>query len=400
MKKSGLVFFVLALLAAAPCFSAANDVSVTAQANNEFAFDIYARLNRAEADKNIFISPYSISTAMAMTYEGVSGTTADEMMKVMHFPDSLTGLRLGYSGMQGILNAKDRKYELSSANSIWPQTGYKFSDNFLEALDKFYGGKAELVDYAGNKAGAISRINGWTAKNTKGKIPEIIGEDDVNELTRLVLVNAVYFKGAWEKSFDQKKTVKADFTGVNDKKVKADMMNTQGRFMYAESGGAQVLELPYAGGDISMIVVLPGDGDIIKLETSMTAGKFNEWLSELSEQKVNVSMPKFRINCKYSLKEPLIDLGMTEAFDEYKADLSKMADNKDLYISDVIHATFLDVNEEGTEAAAATAVIVAAKSIEMTPRFSADHPFIFFIYDRTAGAILFMGKMNDPSYKN
>jgi serpin B len=393
--KSFLV--VMLFLSVASGSNAGSDVTVIADANNRFAFAAYADLSKTEAEKNIFISPYSISTALAMTYEGAQGETALQMMKVFHFPEDINSLRQGYSGIQKILNAKNTYYDLSSANSLWPQKGCEFLKNYLETVEKYYGGKAEVVDYAGGKAEAIQKINTWTSKQTKEKIPEIIGENDVDELTRLVLVNAIYFKGSWKSKFDPKMTRKSNFYVAGDKKIQTDMMNNEGKFNYAELEGLKVLELPYVGDDISMIVALPNGHDIAKLEASLSYEVFKKWQAALEEQKVEVSLPKFKLHCLYQLGNSLEHLGMPLAFNENQADFSKMIGKKDLYISAVIHATFVDVNEEGTEAAAATAVVMSTKSIEMTPEFIADHPFIFIIYDKAAETILFMGKIADPS---
>jgi serpin B len=394
-----LVSFMIAMLflSVAPEVKAGGDVTVTADANNRFAFAVYADLNKSEGKNNIFISPYSISSALAMTYEGANGETAAQMMKVFHFPKDINSLRQGYFGMQEILNAKNKAYDLLSANSLWPQKGCEFSKQYLETVEKYYGGKAELVDFAAAKAEAIHKINSWTSKQTKEKIPEIIGDKDVDELTRLVLVNAIYFKGSWKAKFDPKMTRKSNFYAYGNEKIQTDMMNSEGEFNYAELEGLKVLELPYAGDDVSMIVALPYGHDIAKLEASLSYEVFKKWQSVLEEQKVEVSLPKFKLHCLYQLGNPLEHLGMPLAFDENQADFSKMTGKKDLYISAVIHASFVDVNEEGTEAAAATAVVMDTKSIEMTPEFTADHPFIFFIYDKTAGTILFMGKINNPS---
>jgi serpin B len=387
----------LFILSVTPEVKAGGDVTITADANNRFAFAVYAGLNKSEAKSNIFISPYSISSALAMTYEGANGETAAQMMKVFHFPKDFNSLRQGYFGMQEILNAKNKAYDLLSANSLWPQKGCEFSKQYLEAVEKYYGGKADLVDFAGGKAEAIYKINKWTSTKTKEKIPEIIGDKDIDELTRLVLVNAIYFKGSWKSKFDPNMTRKSNFYAYGDKKIQTDTMNSVEKFNYAELEGLKVLELPYAGDDVSMIIALPEGHDLSKLEASLSHEEFKKWQASLSEQKIEVSLPKFKLHCLYALQNSLEHLGMPLAFDENQADFSKMTGKKDLYISAVIHASFVDVNEEGTEAAAATAVVMDTKSIEMREEFIADHPFIFFIYDKAVGTILFMGKINDPS---
>ena len=383
-------------LGTGPAPNAVKGPSEIAAANNKFAFDLYGDLRKSEKGKNLFISPYSISTALAMTYEGADKATADQMRKVFYFSANRDALRQGCSSLIQSINQGSKYYELSTANSLWPQAGYGFSKDYLGAIKKYYGGNAEEVNYSGNKADAIQKINAWTAKNTKDKIPEIVTPDDITELTRMVLVNAIYFKGSWKSEFNPKQTRKSDFYNGN-KKTPVDMMSNEERFPYAEIGDLQVLELPYAGGDLSMIVALPKGNDPSKLESSLSYGDFQKWLGALSEEKVRVALPKFKIHCLYSLNSPLIHLGMPLAFDERQADFSKMTGKKDLYISDVIHATFVDVNEKGTEAAGATAVVMSTKSLDLSPDFTANHPFLFFIYDKKAGAILFMGKITEPT---
>jgi serpin B len=399
LKVKALSIFVVVMifLDVVPEIRAGRDAVMIADANNKFAFSVYADLARSEAGKNIFISPYSIATALAMTYEGAAGETAAQIQKVFHFPPDINGMHQGYFEMQNILNAPNKDYDLLSANSLWPQKGWEFSTQYLDAVEKYYGGKAELVDYYGQKAAAIYKINSWTSNRTKKKIPEILGGDDVDELTRLVLVNAVYFKGSWKSKFDPKSTRKSSFYTGGNIKTQTDMMRLEGQFKFAELEGLKILELPYAGNDISMMVALPDGHDISKLEASLSDQEFKKWQAALMERKVDVSLPKFKLHCLYTLNKSLIRLGMPLAFNENRADFSKMTGKKGLYISAAVHATFVDVNEEGTEAAAASAVVMGTKSIEMTPEFNADHPFIIVIYDKAAGAILFIGKINDPS---
>lgn len=393
--KAALIAVVF--LSVSPFIKAGAWPGIIAKANDSFNFDIYAAISKSEAGKNIFISPYSISAAFSMCYEGAAGETAAQMGKVFYFPADKETLRKGYLSLQAEINRKHEGYELSGANSIWPQKGYGFLNRYIDTVKKYYGGNAEEVDYAGNKEAAINMINEWAAINTKDKITSIVDDDSVNELTRMVLVNAVYFKGSWLEKFDKARTRKMDFHIPGRVAVKTDMMNTEREFNYGEFDGTKVIELPYAGGGISMIVALPDGNDTAKLEASLTYDIFMEWVNSLQKTKVVVALPKFKIGCLYSLNKELTVLGMPLAFDKRQADFSGMTGNKDLYITDAIHETYIDVNEEGTEAVAVTAIVMGYTSVAMPPEFIADHPFIFFIYDKTSGNILFMGRICNPT---
>lgn len=395
----GILTVPFCLLFLTPAWGAEKKSPTVAEANNLFAFDLFKDMGKAEKNKNIFISPFSISSALVMTYEGADHRTAAQMRKVLYLPLDPERLRAGYLDLEKNINRPNKGYELSTANSLWPQKGYPFLKEYLSTIEKTYGGKAEKVDYGTqtSRAVAAKRINGWTSDRTKGKIPEIIAPDDINELTRLVLVNAVYFKGSWVKAFKPAKTRKMDFYSQGAGKIQADMMNQESEFPYASFPDLSLLELPYSGKELCMLVVLPKDRNPAKAEALLNAENFHRWLAALRPAQIQVSLPKFKIHCLYSLNDPLQRLGMPLAFDEQAADFSKMTGSRDLYISKVIHATFVDVNEEGTEAAGATAVVMGAKCVRLTPEFIADHPFFFFIYDKAQGNILFMGKIDKPA---
>ena len=393
------VFFLAVLPATAENAGADSAAAVTAGPVNGAGFKMFSAMcgDSTLAGKNIFISPYSISCALAMTYEGARENTAAQMRKALDIPGDISALREGYLKLQEDINKGGKNYELSSANSIWPQKGFKFLPDFTGAVLKYYGGAAEEVDYAADKAGAMSRINKWTSDRTNKKIPEIVGEDSVNEMTRLVLVNAVYFKGSWAAAFDPKKTVEMDFNGPKGAE-KAMMMRNEGRYMYGEAAGVKLLEMPYKGDELSMLVVLPDGRDLSGLEAELSAKLISSWRRKMSLEKVDVYLPKWKARCMYSMKGYLKGLGMTDAFDEVKADLSGMNGRKNLYVTEVIHGSFVDVNEEGTEAAAATAVVVGLKSVMMEEKqvFKADRPFIYMICDKGTGAVLFLGRLEMP----
>jgi len=368
------------------------------EANNRFALDLYRQLKAGEG--NIFYSPWSISVALAMTYEGARGNTRAEMRNVLYLPEGDEARRTAYKDVLAQINKPGKKYELYTANALWPHKDYKFLDSYLNVIKEYYGGEATPLDYVMKTEEARQTINGWVEDQTKDKIKDLIGPGVLNPLTRLVLTNAIYFKGKWVMEFDKKDTVPMDFRTGPGKTVKADMMSLlseDARFRYAEADGLQLLELPYDGKEVSMLILLPRKDGIEPLEDKLTVENLNEWKGRMTEQRVDVYIPKYKLETEYSLPKELMNLGMKEAFTR-DADFSGMDGTKYLYIKDVIHKAYVDVNEEGTEAAAATAVIIALKSAmpERIPEFKADHPFMFVIEDTATGNILFIGKVADP----
>ncbi len=360
-------------------------------ASNIFAFDLYARYSAGE--DNLFYSPYSISTALSMTYEGARGQTAEEMRSVFHwYEDDLTR-RSGAARVFNLLNAGDRPYTLQTANALWMQVGYPFKEDYVTVIKDSYGGEANSIDFA-KIAEAVETINGWIEERTNDKIKDMFDESTLRD-ARLVLTNAIYFKGDWARQFDAEQTRNGVFHEALDSTVEVDMMRLWDEdFNYTENAEAQVLELPYSGGDLSMIIVLPKGNDIHEVEDTLTAAKLREWLSDLRPTAMDVNLPKFKLETKYDMGEDLAAMGMPTAFTG-GADFSGMSDSG-LFISKVIHQAYVDVNEEGTEAAAATGVVML-ESAPMTTLFNADHPFTFLIQDRETGLILFMGRVMDPS---
>jgi len=367
--------------------------------NSAFAFDIFSVLK--DKGGNLFFSPYSISSALAMTYGGARGETASQMQKAMRFTRGQEGTHKAFGELDSLLGNIQSKgaVELAVANSIWPQTGYDFLPEYTKLLKKYYGVEITPVDYARAPEPARKKINEWVDVKTKEKIKDLLPEGSIDSMTRLVLVNAIYFKGDWEEQFKPDETVKAPFFVSPGKSVEASLMTRIGDYGYSDMGDLQMLELPYAGGDLSMVVILPGTGcSISDLEKKMTIENFFLWKGSMSKKEVEVFLPKFRITWgSFSLVEALKSLGMVDAFSEIKADLSGMDGRPDLCITDVLHKAFIDVNEEGTEAAAATAVVVGLKSMPAPPAvFRADRPFIFIIQENSTGSILFMGRVSEP----
>jgi serpin B len=378
-----------------------SDQTDIVRGDNQFAVDLCAQLDREQPDKNLFFSPTSISLALAMTAAGARGPTQSEMVKVLHLDADLTQAHAHYHQLLEKWNAvgEKRAYQLRVANRLWGQKGYPIHPEFLALTHEQYGAEMLLVDFA--QAEAASReINHWVEQQTNGKINNLIPPASLNALTRLVLTNAVYFKGDWAQPFDKRNTREEDFTVSAQAKVKVPLMHQQTKMGYAEEETFQVLEMPYAGRELSMVVLLPKKFDgLPTLEKAITVDKLGSLMSKLRVRKVITYLPKFKLETSFSLNPTLEAMGMKRAFSR-TADFSGISTAENLYISAVLHKAYVDVNEEGTEAAAATGVMVgamAARRPEPVPVFRADHPFLFLIRDTKAGNILFMGRLTNPS---
>lgn len=373
-------------------------VNAVVSANNQFALELYSKYKSKEG--NIFFSPYSISTALAMTYEGARGQTADEMQSVFHFPEDDNLRRPAFARIYNEINKRDKEYKLSTANALWAQKDYKFLEDYTTAVEKYYGGKVTNLDFVGETEKSRKIINSWVEDQTNNKIKDIIPQGAINALTRLVLTNAIYFKGTWIKQFDKKNTRDEDFRISPGNTVQAPMMRLTGKeakFNYAETEELQLLEMLYEGEELSMLVILPKEDNLTSLEESLDIEKLAEWKNMLREQRVNVYMPKFKFETKYFMADTLSKMGMPSAFSAYNADFSGMDGTGNLFISSVIHQAFVEVNEEGTEAAAATVVVMTMAAAPSFKEFRADHPFMFIIQQKDSGNILFLGKVIDPT---
>ncbi len=377
----------------------AKGISSVVDANNQFTFDFYSNLKDKE-DGNIFFSPYSISTALAMTYEGARGQTAKEIQSVFNFPEDSSARRPNFAAVYNQLNKRDAKYKINTANALWVQEDFQLLDDYTNTIEAYYGGKATNVDFAGATEQARKTINTWVENKTNNKIKDLFPAGSLDPSTRLVLTNAIYFKGTWVKQFNENDTKDEDFRVSSDKTVKVPMMRLTGTdviFNYSETEDLQMLEMPYEGEDLSMLILLPKNDDIAALEESLTAENLNEWKSQLVEKRLNVFMPKFTFNTKYFLKKNLEEMGMPSAFSETNADFSGIDGKKDLFIQIVVHQAFVEINEEGTEAAAATGVGFGITSMPQIETFRADHPFVFIIQQKETGNILFVGRVIDPT---
>jgi len=401
LSRSAFVTFLMVTLIGSPTDTkAAKDIERLTGGNTAFAMDLYARLKTVEG--NLFFSPYSISTCLAMTYAGAQGETAAQMAQTLHFDTNQNQLAVSFGELLKQLNNEQEKtgIKLNIANGLWGQEDHPFLPAFLDVARQSYGAKLEQVDFSVHAETARTEINDWVGDKTKGKITDLIQPGVLSPMTRLVLVNAVYFKGSWAKKFDKHNTTNASFSVTPTQKLDVPLMNLTADFKYAEVEGLQLLELPYAGNDLEMVVLLPREIDGLKgMEDMFNEQTLDHWLAQAREQKVAVFLPKFKMAAQFSLAKPLAEMGMTDAFSP-SANFSGMDGERDLFISAVVHKAFVDVNEEGTEAAAATAVVVRSMAVMMprpTPIFRADHPFIFLIRDTHSGSVLFLGRMVDPT---
>ncbi len=374
------------------------------QANNAFAVDLYRQLKSKEG--NLFISPYSISSALAMTYAGARGKTKQEMAKVLYFSPNIESVAKGFSQLDKNLDAINKRgmLKITTANSLWIQEGYALLDSFLDITKRYFKAGVNLVNFIKDPEGSRQKINKWVEKKTKEKIRDLIQRGMIDSLTRLVLCNAIYFKGQWAKQFKKGMTKREDFWVTSDKTAKVDMMEQTEDFRYREFGAFKAIELPYKGFDVSMVIFLPKEIDGLgKLEDMLNGQNIERWTSWLMasrEMRVDVSLPKFEFEKGAELSKVLAKMGMPTAFSN-AADFSGITGERDLFISKVVHKAFIEVDEEGSEAAAATAVVMKELVMELReisrPKvFRADHPFIFLIRDNRSGAILFIGRVTNP----
>lgn len=364
--------------------------------NNEFANDLLTNYLNSEDQKgkNIFFSSFSVYSALAMTSEGANGQTADQMQKVLHLPVDATLKQTEMNSLTIALNPTTLDYKLSVANALWAQKGYSFLPEFTSVNTTSYQAKIENLDFFQQPEAALKTINSWVEDKTNNKIKNLLAPSNISKATRLILTNAVYFKADWAEPFEAEYTQEKEFTTASAGKVKAQMMlQVKGR-NYAETNEAQIVELPYKGNELSMIIVLPKKGQTVN-SVAAVPSNFNQ---KGKGEFVRVVLPKFKLEAKYMMKDDLTKMGMPTPFSD-KADFSGMSDNTEgLFIGQIIHQTFVEVNETGTEAAAATAVSMEAGSAPGKPKeFLADRPFIFMIRHNTTGAILFTGVLNDPT---
>ena len=394
---------ILALAALLHALSPLKEYSTeyVASCNAKFALDLYAKL-AAENSGNVFVSPYSVSTALAMTWAGALGDTAEKMGNVLHYPSNSDAVHPGVGALMRELESRTgvKGVRLGVANRLYGNTGEPFRPEFLALVDKCYAGGLERVNFAGDPEGSRKNINNWVEKKTEDRIKDLLVRGDITPMTKLALVNAIYFKGDWKDKFDKKLTVDGIFTNDGGRRSRdirplVPMMKRTGTMRYLKGEGFAAVELPYVGDALSMVVFLPDDvGGLGEFEKKLTAENLAAWLKGFAEREfVNLSLPKFKMTIRYgSMENTLAAMGLP-----LSGDFSGMTTGGPLSISKIIHKAFVDVNEEGTEAAAATAVIMKRGPAPKPVEFTADHPFLFLIRDVKTGAILFMGRLTDPT---
>jgi serpin B len=371
-----------------------------ADANNRFALDLYGRL-RQDKTGNLFLSPYSIHTALAMTTTGAKGATRDEMAKVLHLPAE-PDKALAAGDLGRFYGGGRKEYELAVANALWGQSGWPWRADFLGVLKDRFGSGFREADFKSDPQGQRQRINGWVSEQTRGRIPEVLAPDNVSNATRVVLVNAIYFKGEWVHAFEKQQTKDVPFRLADGKSVQVPLMHTTLDCGYAEQPGFQLVRLPYKGGELEMVVLLPREpAGLPALEASLSAESLAKWLDkDASPRLVSLYLPRFTVKQRFDLEAVLGKMGMGRAFagGDFTAMYDPRSDVEGVVISKVVHEAFVMVNEEGTEAAAATAVVGNAPS-PPPPRpveFRADRPFVYLIRDARHGTVLFTGRLEKP----
>jgi serpin B len=383
------------------------DVSTSEQAllvegNSAFAFELYQALKGKEG--NLFYSPYSISVALAMTYAGARGETAQQMAATLQFMLEQDRLHPAFNWLDAELasrgegaEGKDGKgFRLNIVNAIWGQKDYEFLPDFLNVLAENYGAGLRILDFINETEESRLTINEWVSDQTEGRIKDLIPQGAIDALTRLVLTNAIYFNAAWEYPFDEDMTADGLFYLLNGEQVTMPMMRQTESFGYTEGEGYQAVELQYDGNKLSMVILLPEVGHFQAFEEGLQAQQICDIISGLQPSPVALTMPKFEFDSEFSLKDTLAGMGMEDAFSG-AADFSGMTGTLDLHITEVLHKAFVSVDEAGTEAAAATAVIMGESAMPGQPvEVNIDHPFIFLIRDIETGAILFVGRVLNP----
>uniref|UniRef100_A0A4W6FC91 Serpin peptidase inhibitor, clade B (ovalbumin), member 1 n=1 Tax=Lates calcarifer TaxID=8187 RepID=A0A4W6FC91_LATCA len=391
--------------------------------NTNFALELFRTLSQANPSGNIFVSPLSISSALAMVYLGARGDTAAQMAQVNHARPPSPGIRsfhlqhstqaLSFSSGEGVhadfetlnadINSPSASYILKIANRLYGENTANFLPQFLTATQKYYQADLKAVDFMGAPEACREEINSWVEQQTENKIKDLLKPGTVSAMTRLALVNAIYFKGNWMSRFDVANTKEMPFKVSKTRKVQMMYQMKKLPYNYIPEHGLQILELPYVDDELSMFILLPeestdGSDPLLKLENELTLERLDEWTNRENmdvHSEVLVHLPKFKLEEDYELNEPLAKLGMTDVFCTAKADLSGMNGEGGLFLSTVAHKAFVEVNEEGTEAAAATAGMVAFCMLR-EEHFTADHPFLFFIRHNKTKSILFFGRLSSP----
>ncbi len=387
------------------------EVETLIASNTAFALQLYTQLKEQESG-NLFFSPYSLSVALALTYAGARHNTARQMAQVLHFsPNHLNNIHTSFAKLQQQMSQVQQNNEIHIANALWGEKTYPFLNSFRELAVKNYQAQLNQTDFKNTYRTAHRQINAWVKKETQQKITQLIKPGIIDRLTRLVLVNAIYFKGQWVNPFDPNKTKPVSFWTTPHDPVMVPMMTQKNQFGYSENQHVQLLELPYVSNPpdeeslefsfapyhLTMVILLPRTNDgLTQLENTLTKANLDQWLAQIRWQKVNVSLPKFKINIGFELSKTLATMGMSEAFTT-KANFSGINGTKALQLKSVVHQAFVDINEEGTEAAASSGIVATTRGIQSaTPVFLANHPFLFLIRHQASGSILFLGRLMKP----
>lgn len=374
-------------------FSQPND---SYEFNNRFAIDFYRKVVTTSKG-NVFFSPVSLSCAMSMAYAGTKNETEKQISAVFHFPANNTGFHKKMGSLSRNLKSKNKGVEINMVNRLWLENTFNIRRSYSKLMKSAYKSPISMVDFISKYEQSRLQINDYILKQTHEKIKDILPPNSVDNQTRLIITNAIYFKGQWEMQFDKKRTRENEFYTSPDTKVRCQMMGIKDKFNYYEDQKIKAVELFYADERYSLMILLPLESVVVsEVEKEITTERIKKITGAMNREEVIISIPKFRISAGYQLRKMLSEMGMPVAF-SLNADLSGINGKNDLKITDVFHQAFVEVNEEGTEAAAATAVVVGIKSISLSKEFNANRPFIFFIMDKKTDAILFMGKLSNPA---
>ena len=382
------------------------DLTSLVNGNSDFGFVFYEQIRKKEG--NIIFSPFSLSLALSMTLVGAESSTEQGMLQALQFPLPTEDINTAFNALLLNIEASEDnlyrdsegdKFQLNIANSTWGQSGYAFKNEFLDRIAQNYGAGIYNVDYITDPEFARNAINGWVEEETEEKIQDLIPEGAINSLTRLVLANAIYFYGSWYHPFSDSDTSGEPFILLDGSEISVDMMRLSGEnLVYTQGEKFQAVDLPYLSTDFAMTILLPNEGKFTEFESEIDRQSLATILESMHSQPVNLQMPKFDFITDVDAKEPLINMGMAEAFDMDHADFSGITEEDTLFITDVLHKAAISVDETGTEAAAATAVIIALKGMPGDPiSMTTDRPFLFFIRHIPTESILFMGRVSNPN---
>ncbi|MEN6482004.1 MAG: serpin family protein [Anaerolineaceae bacterium] len=381
-----------------------DDLSTLEAGIQAFSFQLYQTAIQ-NTQENLFFSPYSINLALAMTYGGAAGDTATQMADAMQIRLAPQAYHSAFNQLSQELASRTEVdptsgndgFKLNIVNAIWGQAGFPFQESYLDLLAEYYGAGLRTVDYVAEPEAARELINQWVEDQTNQKIKDLIPQGAIDPLTRLVLTNAIYFNAAWQQEFDPAATQTEVFHLLDGTTTQVSMMHSNNQLGYFSGDHLQVVDIPYIDSRLSMTLFVPNAGNFQDFEKELTPEKYNQYIEQIASRPVDLGLPKFKFESTLNLNDALISLGMKDAFDANTADFSGIDGQKDLYISDVLHKAYVSVDESGTEAAAATAVIVGLKSVPADPvQLTIDRPFLFVIRDRSTGTILFIGRVLNP----